>query len=239
MRERESLLFLNGGGQIPFSPHNKLVRFFEKYDYNLIAVELPGHGKSKFQVVHTQETILSSFEISYRKIIVEADIKVKGMIGFSLGGLFALKAIELDIFPVDYLIVYGCGFGIGEKEKSTFQYYTSEQFFHDMRWFSTMKKNHGDGWYNLQHSLNDLMHVNSPIFSDLSKIKKSDILLILGDKEELFRTEYNESLIMGNLSENITLLTIPETSHFDYTSISWENFSMSLLNYIETNKWFT
>ncbi|OLS26058.1 MAG: 2-succinyl-6-hydroxy-2,4-cyclohexadiene-1-carboxylate synthase [Candidatus Heimdallarchaeota archaeon LC_2] len=237
---RESILFLNGGGQIPFSLHNKLVKFFiNKYDFNYIAVELPGHGKSKFQKIYDQETFIISFEQTFRKIITDADIIVKAMIGFSLGGLLALKTIELDIFPVDYLIVYGCGFGIGENEKSTFDYYTSEQFFHDMRWYSIMKENHKNGWLNLLKSMNNLMNVNSPIFSDLSKINSySEILLVLGDNEELFQPDYNKSIIREIPSNNIHLIRLKETSHFDYTSVSWEIFCSKLKEFIEIHNWF-
>lgn len=121
---RESLLFMNGGGQIPFSKHNKLVRYFNQFDYNVIAVELPGHGKSHFHKALSKNEFISHFKENFTKLIKDEKIKTRAIIGFSLGGLLALKTIEMNLFEVKYVIGFGCGFGIGETERDTFNYYT-------------------------------------------------------------------------------------------------------------------
>ena len=222
---RESILFMNGGGQIPLSKHSKLVQYFNHYNYNAFAVELPGHGKSRFHEEMTQDKFLSHFKNEFTRIIKEKKIKTRALIGFSLGGLFALKAIEMKILDVNYVIGYGCGFGIGEAEKDTFNYYTSEKFFHDMNWGTIMKKNHGKGWYNPLLSMDNLMNVESPIFSDLSKMgNDTQILIILGENEELFTPNFTKEMVQKNQSHNIHLRVVPNTSHFEYTSKSWENF---------------
>ena len=152
---RESILFMNGGGQIPFSKHSKLVRYFNQSDYNAIAVELPGHGKSNFHEELSKNEFISHFKNEFSKLIKVEKIKVRALVGFSLGGLLALKTIEMNLFEVKYVLGFGCGFEIGENEKEMFNYYTSEQFFQNMHWVPIMKKNHGKGWHNLQISIDN------------------------------------------------------------------------------------
>lgn len=235
----ESILFLNGGGQIPFSPHNKLVKLFDKYGCNLVAVELPGHGKSVFHKTMGQDEFLDNFKSEFQRIISMANVTVKLMIGFSLGGLFSLKAVELKLFPVEFLLVYGCGFGIGAEEKPTFEYYTSEQFFDHMRWLPIMKKNHERGWKHLLLSMQNLMQIDSMIFSDISNIStRTQILLILGEDEELFHPDFNRKMFTSVTKNSIDVVTLPNTSHFDYTTVSWSEFCTVIENFIENNNWF-
>lgn len=236
---RESILFMNGGGQIPFSKNNKLVRYFNQFDYNSIAVELPGHGKSHFHEALSQNEFISHFKENFSKLIKDKKIKTRAIIGFSLGGLLALKTIEMNLFRVKYVIGFGCGFGIGETEKDMFNYYTSEKFFQDMNWEHIMKKNHGKGWYNLQISIDNLMNVKSPIFSDVSTLASdSQTLLILGDNEELFTPNYTEKEILKNQNKFIHLRIVRDTSHFEYTSKSWKKFESLLIKFNELNNWF-
>lgn len=237
---RESILFMNGGGQMPFSKQNKLVKYFKKFDYNTIAVELPGHGKSFFLDPMSKHEFISHFQEEFRKMINEEKILIHALIGFSLGGLLALKAIEMNIVNANYVITFGCGFGIDEAEKDTFNYYTSEKFFRDMNWEPIMKRNHGKGWYNLLLSIDELMHVESPIFTNPKKIgDDTEILIILGDNEELFTPTYTKKMISLNQYNSIYLEIVYDTSHFEYTSKSWEKFKEGLNQFIEKYKWFS
>lgn len=236
---RESILFMNGGGLIPFSKHNKLVRYFNQFDYNAIAVELPGHGKSRFHEALLENEYIFHFKENFSKLIKDKKIEARVLIGFSLGGLLALKTIEMHLFEVKYVIGFGCGFEIGENEKDMFNYYTSAKFFKDMNWEPIMKKNHKEGWKNLQISIENLMNVKSPIFTDVGTLgSDSKILIILGDNEELFTPNSAENIILENQSESIHLRIVPDTSHFEYTSKSWEKFKDVLNEFNKLNKWF-
>ncbi|MHA2028130.1 MAG: hypothetical protein ACW99A_04400 [Candidatus Kariarchaeaceae archaeon] len=238
-KTRKSILLLNGGGQIPFSKHNKITRFFSEYDYNIIAVELPGHGKSKFNQIMSQEEFIKHFEYEFPKLIEEKGIITKAMVGFSLGGLFALKAVEKKLIEVDCFIGYGCGFGIGNDERGTFNYYTSQKFFDDMNWDPIMKKNHGEGWLNLLHSMDKLMHVESPIFINPEQLdNETQIILILGENEELFTPQYNQEVANKNTLDKVHIIVIPNTTHFDYTAKSWDGFNTKLKDFFNKCEWF-
>lgn len=103
-----------------------------------------------------------------------------------------------------------------------------------------MKKNHGEGWYNLQISIDNLMNVKSPIFSDASTLESdSQTLIILGDNEELFTPNYTEKNIMKIQNNSIHLRIVQDTSHFEYTSKSWKKFESLLIKFNELHKWFT
>ena len=228
--ERKSILFLNGGGQIHITRHQKIARYFENTDYNLISIELPGHGKSSFDHILTEDEFISHLKSEFTKLIKEYDIKIQLMIGFSLGGLVTLKMIEENLFPIPAAIVFGCGFDVDDTRAKTFEYYTSEQFFIDQNWQPIMMKNHGDGWQNLLLSLKDFLYPGCPLFTQPSKLPpETFILLILGENEELFDYTYNSKL---SKDYNIDVKLLPSASHFEYTTTkNWDDFKAILDGY--------
>lgn len=228
--ERKCILFLNGGGQIHITKHQKIARYFEDADYNLVSVELPGHGKSSFDHVLIEDEFINHLKSEFTKLITENGIKIQVMVGFSLGGLITLKMVEENLFHIPTAIVFGCGFDVDPTRAKTFEYYTSEQFFIDQNWKPIMMKNHGEGMQNLLLSLKDFLYPGCPLFTHPSKLPSDTfILLILGENEELFDYSYNSELSKGY---NIDVKLLPNASHFEYTTTKvWDEFKAILDEY--------
>ena len=83
----ERILFLHGWG-VDHRIWKQQTKYFEE-QYQVIAVDLPGHGKTSFQQV-------SFYEMAHdlREVFIQADFGKCAVVGSSLGGLLALKMYE-------------------------------------------------------------------------------------------------------------------------------------------------
>ena len=63
--DKKTVILLNGGGQAPFSSFHRIVKFFKKYNYDVICMELPFHGNDEmindYKDVNYVEVFLNEF----------------------------------------------------------------------------------------------------------------------------------------------------------------------------------
>jgi pimeloyl-ACP methyl ester carboxylesterase len=86
-RERETVIFVHGTGQ----DHSIWVlptRYFARHDRNVLAVDLPGHGRSAGEPLATVEAI-ADWLIA---LLDAADLQSAAIVGHSLGSLAAIAA---------------------------------------------------------------------------------------------------------------------------------------------------
>ena len=214
--ERPTILLLNGGGQQPYNKFHKVTRHFQEYDCNLLALELPGHGKSAFQRPMSATEMLDDF---YNELAEICDTLTSvSLFGYSLGGLLSLKALEQRVYPFDFVIATGAGLHIEQEQEDVMQYYASVEFFKKMRWHDHMQKYHEEGWQTLLDSMNSMLRVGSELFVHPDFTAPSPLYLILGRQDKVIDYRQQESYVQQPL---IDLTILDHTNHFDYFTRSW------------------
>lgn len=109
--EQETIIFIHGAGMdhtiwVLFS------RFFARNGFNVIAVDLPGHGKSTGDVLVSIEQ-MADWLISFLEI---SEIRSATLIGHSMGSLIALEAASRLTDKISKIILLGtaCPMQVGE-----------------------------------------------------------------------------------------------------------------------------
>jgi len=98
--EGENLLFIHGWG-VNKKIWRQQLKFFSKY-YRVMAIDLPGHGKSSWQKID-----LKGMVEDIKLILDQEKFHNVTMIGSSLGGLVALKFYELFPDQIQRMIFVG------------------------------------------------------------------------------------------------------------------------------------
>lgn len=218
--DKRTVILLNGGGQAPFSSFHRIVRFFKKYKYDVICMELPFHGNDEmindYKDVNYVEVFLNEFYGLYDRY------NVIGVLGFSLGGFLILNALNDKRFNFKFAFVLGCGLIITEKEKQIMERFSTIEFFENMKWDNYMLKYNGQSWRKLLGYLNELIKMEDQIFIDHNNfVPNSDTHLLVGDKDKIINIELQKQFIKAK--DKIELYEIKDCEHFDYFSKSWEN----------------
>jgi len=215
---RPTIFLLNGGGQEPYNRFHKITKLFKSYNCNVVALEIPGHGKSSFSTVVDASTMLDAFYEEFSKICQHyGEI---GLFGFSLGALLALKATEKHLHDYLFTIATGASIVIGKKQESVMQEITTVEFFERMRWMDIMKKYHNGGWQNLLDSISAMLHPGSKLFANPADFPADiPVHLLIGDHDEVSDYQMHEPI--AEQIKSLQLHVIEETSHFEYFSTSW------------------
>lgn len=221
--DRITVLMLNGGGQIPYNRFHKAVKLFNGYNFNLVAVELPGHGKSSFDAILSTQEMLDQFRDDFKAII--SDYERVALFGFSLGGILSLKAIDFGLTDFEFAIVCGAAIDIEKAQEKVMKEYTTEEFFRGMRWMDHMMEYHKEGWQELLYSVHEMLFVGSEIFSDPDVLgsKSTPIHLIFADHDEV--ADYKLHQPLAEKYENINVHVLPDSQHFDYFADSWDKMN--------------
>jgi pimeloyl-ACP methyl ester carboxylesterase len=150
------------------------------------------------------------------------------LIGYSLGGLLALKASENAPGSFEFVIALGAPLTISQAEQEKMKYYTTRKFFEKMRWLPNMLEYHEKGWKELLVSVHDMLYIGSDIFINHENTKnlRTSVHLIMGDHDEVANYRIHEELVHS--SEYLNLIVLPDTSHFDYFVKSWPVLKNSL-----------
>ncbi len=98
--EGAGLLFIHGWG-VNMRIWKQQTKYFST-TFKVLAIDLPGHGKSSFRKLSLEE-IAKDFEF----ILKHLDFKKAGVISSSLGGLFALKLYEICPQQINFLVFVG------------------------------------------------------------------------------------------------------------------------------------
>jgi pimeloyl-ACP methyl ester carboxylesterase len=109
--EQETIIFLHGAGMdhtiwVLFS------RFFARNGFNVLAIDLPGHGKSTGDVLVSIEQ-MADWLVGFLEI---SDISPATLIGHSMGSLIALETASRLADKISKLILLGtaCPMQVGE-----------------------------------------------------------------------------------------------------------------------------
>src|SRR6185295_15405291 len=84
----DDLLFIHGWG-VDRRIWRQQLKYFAKF-YRVIAVDLPGHGKSEWKKI-TLEVMARDLH----EVLAHLQVKQISVVGSSLGGLLALKLYEI------------------------------------------------------------------------------------------------------------------------------------------------
>ena len=227
--DRITVVLLNGGGQQPFNKFNKITKLFRTYDCNILSVELPGHGKSAFDKIVTAEEMLADFYDEFNLMLDEFE-KI-ALVGFSLGALLSLKSLEQNSRHFEFVVTIGAGLAISEEEERIMKEYASIEFFDKMGWLKYMFEYHKDGWRQLIGSLPPMLSVGSSLFVSSQFSTSSPLHLIIGDHDGVVNYDLQQEYTK---EKTISTHLVPNTSHFDYFSVSWSQTSQ-ILNEIIAN----
>lgn len=87
--EGKQILFIHGWG-VDRRIWNQQIKYFSQ-EYKVLSIDLPGHGKSSWEGVS-----LDVIARDIKEILEKLDFNESGVVGSSLGGLIALKILEID-----------------------------------------------------------------------------------------------------------------------------------------------
>ena len=226
------VILLNGGGKAPFQTNHPLVALLKQYPVNIIALELPGHGSSRFTRKITAEELVELYKEGLSKIIQELKDKELGFIGISLGGLLALKSLEVPLVmdKTKFVIGIGCGFVILEEKVPMFKKYTSLEYFQQGNMLNQILQYHKDGWQYLLESSHDWFYPTTPLLLNPSVVKnalvKKQVFLIPSEEEELFPPESN--LEISKEFNPTSVYIVHGFHHFEYFTKGWEQVKKSI-----------
>ncbi len=214
--DRLTIFLLSGGGQSMFSEKHPLTRLLMKYPINIISMELPGHGNFRFYKIYDANEYINLFLKNLHDTLHKYNINDFGIIGFSLGGLLALKAINNGFTHLKFCITFGAGFGITTHEEKLIHQFTTMDFFNKQGWGEAMKKYHGDGWPYLINTLHNILTIDSSIFTDPKSIN-IPTYMFLCDGDQAFPPKNN--FVNNKL---VKLIVVNNCHHFEYFSKIWE-----------------
>ncbi len=108
---QKTIIFIHGAG-MDHSIWVLFARFFARNGFNVIAVDLPGHGKSKGKSLTSIEKMVDWLEV----FLTQAEIEQPVLIGHSMGSLLAIEAASQLADKISKVIVLGiaCPMLVGE-----------------------------------------------------------------------------------------------------------------------------
>ncbi len=213
-----TVFLLHGSTQLYFSKNHPLVILLEQFPFNVVSLELPGHGESPFKKKVMVNELISTFTNEMKQIA--QNWNEMALIGYSLGGSLAFKYLEQQQKQPTFIITLGTGFALDEEERELIRMFFSDSFFESVGWKDAMLRAHRN-WNDLIISMADWYHLDTPLLPNLEVLKQSEIpiLSLLGDQDEPFPAKKNQPFTRN--INNIYFQTIRDCAHFDYFAKAW------------------
>ena len=203
--------------------------------HRIIAVDLRGHGRTNNPSEVLNQTAFSNDVI---KFLEKLNVKTTHLIGFSMGGMTALR-IALDAPQlVESLILCSSGYYVSEKTRVLFAQnvgYTSLENVNS-EWADFYRTIHREGgpeyWKQLLKKLIKYPKHHEIRLQQLSKIHAPTLILV-GDRDPYGFTK--QAMEMHDALANSELAVLPNTGHMVPNKKS-KVFNEIVLNFLKKHK---
>ncbi len=215
--EHEPTVLLYHGATMPKIPkHHPLSRYFCGLPYNVISVQLPGHGSQGFDKVVSASEFLEIYLDGYRNL--KRSYQVQGIVGISLGGVLALKTAEVFYQDLQFVVAIGAGVTVFPREAQLISQFFSEEHFRRAGLYKTLVGYHGEEFKYLLQSIPRWFSQDSALFPDMELLQNqlTRFLLILGDQDQPFPPQKIVPLV--SRLPNFSTVIIENCDHFGYFS---------------------
>ncbi|MCY3414272.1 MAG: alpha/beta hydrolase [Candidatus Heimdallarchaeota archaeon] len=226
---RLSIIFLAGSTQKTYGKNHKLVKFFSKYNVNLVTLVLPGH-EHMLPIPKDGDEYLNVFYDDVQELLSKLGDVI--FVGFSIGGISILKLAELNLPQILYSICIGSSLFVEPEEAMLIQSYFTMKTFEERDYSWAMHKMHGENWVELVESLAKILCIDSTLWPQADKIDPRKVLLILGDADHPFPLDKHKSKLKDF---GVSVKVVENTGHFDYFTTSWVELKVILEKITQEN----
>ncbi|MHA2248726.1 MAG: alpha/beta fold hydrolase [Candidatus Kariarchaeaceae archaeon] len=183
------IILAHGATMTHFKETHILVKTLKEISSYIISLDLPGHGRN--QLKGNNPISFENASKDFNKTIFQSlrEIKDKtvlnkiGLIGFSLGGMFAMR---MKNPPFDFAIYMGCGTHFNEEQLQRIHWFFSEATYRRFKLTDNLLRDHGPHWQVMLEMIHSW-------FSDDSEMIKSPVnhlsipsLFILAENDQTF-----------------------------------------------------
>lgn len=207
--ENPTIIMLHGGFE-DMEDLNSVAKYLMG-DYHLIAVDSRGHGKSDMAT----NLSYNQLEKDLDEIIKSLNIKEFSMIGFSDGGMTAIRIANKYKNLVHKLILIGLAwskedYNLFKDELGSFNLEMAKEVFYENR-LRYEKNNKNPDFDNLFNNIINMWTDETGYLNDSDIDVNADTLLIRGDDD--FLSDLGSYIKLQNLINNCRIANIPFATH--------------------------
>lgn len=215
-------LIAHGSTQIHYDENHLLVRALKKYVHKIYTVDLPGHGSLRSSL---PSDVQGAVDLFYETALPAISGKKVILLGFSMGGIFSIKAWKRLKQATQTIIgiMIGVGLYMSDAQLAQIRMFFTERHYRISGWVRRMEDFHGPDWKRLVEIIGKWFDPSFPQNALFSKeeremVVSEQIFFIIGNRDQAFSLEGfsilpSESIV--DLVNYTSLFTGPPTTHPD------------------------